>query len=144
MINNRQGFTLIEFLVSIVILMVGLLGMLQGINLAMEKSVENVVRDEALAVADDFMMYNRNKTFASLSTTVANPAWDFYTLSAGKTGKPQTQRYVRGVYKNYSVQQIVNSTTSATKEVIINVAWKYRNKRSTHSISSFVSTSAVP
>ena len=124
MINNR-GFTLIEFLVAILILMVGLLGMLQGINLAMEKSMENVFRNEGLLVADDLMMAKRNKAFAALSTTTT-------------TGV--VTRYTRGVYRNYSAQQIVNATTSNTKEVIINVSWNYRNRKYTHSVSSFVST----
>lgn len=128
---NDKGFTLIEFLVAIVILMVGLLGMLQGINLAMDKSMDNVFRNEALTVADDLMMAKRNKSFVSLSTTVASPAWA--TLPTGP-------RYTRGVYKNYSAQQIVNSTTPQTKEVIINVSWNYKKQRKTHSISSFVST----
>jgi len=130
MINNR-GFTLIEFLVAIVILMVGLLGMLQGINLAMEKSMENVFRNEGLLVADDLMMAKRNKSFAALSTTIASPAW--VTLPSGP-------RYTRGVYKNYSAQQIVILTTPQTKEVIINVSWNYRKQHNTHSVSSFVST----
>ena len=133
MINNK-GFTLLEFLVSIVILMVGLLGMLQGINLAMDRSMENVFRNEALLVADDMMMAKRARSFVSLSTTtVANPA--LWTLSG--------PRYTRGAYKNYSVQQIVNPITgdniSGTKEVIINVSWNYRKRKNSHSVSSFVS-----
>lgn len=124
MINSR-GFTLIEFLVAILILMVGLLGMLQGINLAMEKSMENVFRNEGVLVADDLMMATRNKTFASIPTT---------------TTASFVSRYTRGVSKNYSTQQIVSMPTPNTKEVIINVSWNYRNRRNSHSVSSFVST----
>jgi type IV pilus assembly protein PilV len=124
MINDR-GFTLVEFLVAIVILMVGLLGMLQGINLAIDKSMENVLRNEALTVADDLMMAKRNKSFSALSTITTNQ---------------NMSRYTRGVYKNYSAQQIVNLTTPQTKEVIINISWKYKKNRNNHSVSSFVST----
>ncbi len=135
MINNR-GFTLIEFLVATVILMVGLLGMLQGINVAMDKSMENVFRNEALLVADDLMMAKRAKAFGSLSTTIADPDW-------GSSGP----RFTRGVYKNYSVQQIVNTITgdyvSGTKEVVINVTWNYKKRKNTHSISSFISNSKL-
>lgn len=133
--TNNNGFTLVEFLVAIVILMVGLLGMLQGINLAMNKSMENVFRNEGIAVADDLMMAKRNKSFASLSTNYyppggAQPAW---------TTLPTGPRFARGVYKNYSVQQIVTLKTPQSKEVIINVAWIYKNKKNEHSVSSFVS-----
>jgi type IV pilus assembly protein PilV len=124
MINNR-GFTLVEFLVAIVILMVGLLGMLQGINLAIDKSMENVLRNEALTVADDLMMAKRNKSFAALSTITTNV---------------NMSRYTRGVYKNYSAQQIVSSASPQTKEVIVNISWKYKNIKNKHSVSSYVST----
>jgi type IV pilus assembly protein PilV len=126
MIDKSNGFTLIEFMVAILILMVGLLGMLQGINLAMDKSMENVFRNEGVLVADDWMMAKRNKAFAA--------------LSAPMTSTSLVNRYTRGVYKNYSVQQSVNSKTSNTKEVIITVSWNYRNKRNSHTVSSFVST----
>lgn len=131
MINNR-GFTLIEFMIASMILMVGLLGMLQGINVAVDKSMENVFRNEALLVADDMMMAKRAKSFASLSTTTGSP--DF--TSSGP-------RFTRGVYKNYSVQQIVTSKTgndvTGAKEVIINVKWNYRQRPNTHTVSSVVS-----
>lgn len=128
MINNNAGFTLIEFLVAIVILMIGLLGMLSGVNLAVEKSVESSVRNEAIALADERMMKKRSKVFS--------------TISAGTTNAPQSQtsRFFRGVYKNYSVQETVNFTTPNSKEIILNVSWKFKNKRNTHSISSYIST----
>lgn len=133
MINNR-GFTLIEVLIATVILMVGLLGLLQGINLAMDKSMENVFRNEALLVADDYMMAKRSRSFGSLSTnSVANPA---VKITAG-------QRYTRGVYKNYSVLQTVTQISgdnvAGTKQIDIFVTWSYRKHSFNHGISSFVS-----
>ena len=125
MISDNRGFTLVEFLVSLVILMVGLLGMLQGINLAMDKNVENALRNEALTVVDDRMMLKRAKQFDALSTITS------YT---------PLQRSYRGGFKSYSVQEVVSLATPNSKEVKITVAWKYRNKRNTHSVSSFIST----
>lgn len=134
--TNNRGFTLIEFLVAIVILMVGLLGMLQGINLAMHRSMENVFRNEAVAVADDLMMAKRNKSFVSLSTNYSPPNG----IKPGWESLPAGARFTRGVYKNYSVQQIVTLKTPQTKEVNINVSWIYNKQKNTHSVSSFVST----
>jgi type IV pilus assembly protein PilV len=124
MISDNNGFTLAEFLVAIVILMVGLLGMLQGINIAMDKNMENILRNEAILVADDRMMLKRAKSFDALSTTTSN----IYL-----------QRFHRGGFKNYSVRETVSLATTNSKEVNINVTWKYRNKSSTHSVSTFVS-----
>lgn len=129
--TGDEGFTLIEFLVATVILMVGLLGMLAGIDMAMRRNIENNLRNEGVHVADDVMLASRARSFVSLSTTVTNPAWKLV---------PQSEkRYVTGIYKNYSVQQIITEKTSQSKEIIVNVAWKYRNVRNSHSVSSIVS-----
>lgn len=125
---NKDGFTLIEFLVAIVILMVGLLGMLQAVNVAMDKNLDNVLRTEAVMLADDLMMQKRSKTFTALSTTVANPA-----------ARP-VARSIRGVMKNYSVQQVVSQPTGNSKQIVVNVAWRKKTARNTHSISSVVSS----
>jgi len=129
MIRKESGFTLIEFLVAIVILMVGLLGMLQAINVAMEKNLDNILRTEAVMLADDHMMLKRSKSFSSLSTTVANPP-----------SKAVPLRYVRGVLKNYSVQEIISQPTANSKQLVVNVYWRKKNTRNTHTISSIVSS----
>jgi len=124
MIINVKGFTLIEFLVAIVILMVGLLGLLQSINLALSTNMENLLRDEAIMLADDKMMGKRSMTFGSMSAKVV-----------GKSEK----RNIRGVFKDYSVRESVSLITASSKQVDIDVIWKVKQKRSTHSVSSVVS-----
>ncbi|MEI6214382.1 MAG: prepilin-type N-terminal cleavage/methylation domain-containing protein [Desulfuromonadales bacterium] len=130
MINDSGGFTLLEFVIAMFILMFGLLGMLNGVNVAMDKSVESSIRNEAVILADERIMKKRSKTFTAISTVTVN------------VPQQETSRYFRGIFKNYSVQEIVNLSTPNSKEIIVNVAWKYRNRRVTHSISSFVSNVA--
>ena len=127
MISNNRAFTLIEFLVALVILSVGLLGLLKCIDLAMEKNLENIYRTEAVMLADDRMMLMRSTSFASLATTAANPP------------KILLERGTRGVFRNYSVQEIVTQSTPNSKEIVINVSWKKKGKSFFHSISSYVS-----
>ncbi len=125
---NQKGFTLLEFLVSIVILSVGLLGLLTCVNVAMENNLDNIYRTEAVSIADDRMMLKRSRSFASLSTTSENP--DGILLN----------RSNRGVFNNYSVREVITQPTDNSKQIVINVSWKRKGKRFTHSISSFVST----
>jgi type IV pilus assembly protein PilV len=121
--GNQRGFTLIEFLVALVILSVGLLGLLQTVNLAMEKSLDSIFRTEAVILADEWMMEKRAMAFLSL-TSARNYA---------------VTRNVRGINKNYSVQENLTPLTLRSKEYIINVTWTSKNKTYSHSISSGIS-----
>ena len=51
--SSSSGFTLIEVMVAMVITLVGLLGLLQSVNLATEHNIKNALRDEAVQVGED-------------------------------------------------------------------------------------------
>lgn len=127
MISDSRGFTLVECLVAMVILMVGLLGLLQTMNFAMSKSMETACRNEALQLAGERMMNKRSKAFDSISSTTSAPPGF------------SVQRVVRSVYKNYSGQEVVSSITANSKNITVNVFWNYNQKRYSHSVSSVVS-----
>ena len=132
--NNYNGFTLIEFLVAIVILMVGLLGLLQSINIAMEKSVETIFRNEATVLANERVVQCSNLGFNDI-------VFDKWTTM---------QRAPRGAFKNYSVQTkttfLTNPPSSrlqgqpASTQIDVNVTWKVKKNSYTHSVSSVVTT----
>jgi type IV pilus assembly protein PilV len=125
MINDRDGFTLVEFLVAIVILMVGLLGLLQTINVAVDQNLGNVFRNEAVIVVDEMMMKKRAKAFDSLSTGTK-----FYIYS--------TQ--VRGIPKKFNMTERVDSVTSNSKQLTIEASWTKKNSTYNHSATTVVST----
>lgn len=125
MINNKNGFTLIEFLVAIVILMVGLLGMLQSINVAMDTNLQNVFRTEAVTIVEDRMMQKRAKAFDSLTTG---------------TKISNVQSNIRGIMKNYSVWETISQPTNNSKQISIDISWSKKKNRYTHSAASVVST----
>ncbi len=129
MTNNCSGFTLVEFLVAIVILMVGMLGLLQSINVAIDKNLETTFRNEAIMLADDGMMRKRAAGFKVFSSADTIDVVDRYS-----------QVKVRGIFKNYSVKETIQKTTNNSQQLIINVSWKKKNARYSHSVSSFVST----
>ena len=135
--DNQAAFTLIEFMVAILILMVGLLGLLEAVNMAYSKTAETAFRNEGLTVANERITQCSALRFSDL---VMNK-WT--TMS----------RAPRGVFKNYSVQTVVTDLTTgpvdngvvlantASKQVVVNVAWRLKGTRYTHSVTSIVSTS---
>ncbi len=128
MIINSKGFTLIEFLVAIVILMVGMLGLLQSINLAIDKNLESTFRNEAIMLADDRMMRKRSAGFKIFSGAD--------TIDVQRGFLPVN---VRGVLKNYSVQETIQKTTDNSQQLLVDVSWKKKNTRYSHSLSSYIS-----
>ncbi|MDD2321845.1 MAG: prepilin-type N-terminal cleavage/methylation domain-containing protein [Geobacteraceae bacterium] len=124
--NNSDGFTLLEFLVAIVILSVGLLGMMQAVNSAIGHNMTTQLRDEAVRLADDKMAVEKSKTFDAISTT---------------TKRENVQVTISKAFKNYSVVKKGTSITSNTKTVQIDVFWRYKGQRSSHVISTLVSKS---
>lgn len=116
--RNSDGFTLIEFLVSIVILMVGLLGLLQTVNVALQYNMGSQMRNEAVSVGD-----------SQMSLELAKP---FDLISTGTSSRAVPRQILNG-YKNYSVTRSGQDMTYS-KQVTIEVRWVYKNQRLTHTV----------
>ncbi len=124
MFKTSRGFTLIEFMVAVVIMMVGLLGLLQAVNVALNHNMNNQIRNEAVSVADQYMSTELAKGFDLVSTTTR-----LY---------PPVPRQIMGGFKNYSV---VRSGTALanSKQVNIVVSWWIKGVRYEHSTISVIS-----
>ena len=121
--RKQRGFTLIEVMVSIVILMVGLLGMFQAINLALDKNLENQLRQEAIAVAEQQLNNLKGRSFSNITGNTSS----FVPVASGS------------VFKNISVQRQINdlaTTDSKTKQISIRVWWNYRGRPYEHQTAS--------
>lgn len=123
MSRNNGGFTLIEFLVSIVILMVGLLGLLQTVNVALSHNLITQMRNEAVAVADNQMSIELGKGFDNVSTTPKN---DF------------ERRPVLNGFKNFSFSRS-GATMSNSKQVNFEVRWNYKGSQYNHNLYGGIS-----
>ena len=65
--SNKAGFTLIELLVSLVITMVGLLGLLTAINLSISTNMGNELRLQATGIAEDVLNEARQQPFVNIT-----------------------------------------------------------------------------
>jgi type IV pilus assembly protein PilV len=66
---NNGGFTLVELMVAMLITLVGLVGLLQSVNIAMEHNLRNQLRDEAVAVGEKIMSFQMVRPYTQLSTS---------------------------------------------------------------------------
>ncbi|HZV82820.1 MAG TPA: prepilin-type N-terminal cleavage/methylation domain-containing protein [Geobacteraceae bacterium] len=122
--NRSRGFTLIEVMMAILILMVGMLGLLQAINLAMEVNLRNQLREEAVNVGERVMNEMRGRGFDNIS--VASTPTDTYSYPVY-----QVPSKIRGASRSYSVTRkstVLSSVNSlpVTKQLEILVNWTYK------------------
>jgi len=124
--QNNKGFTLVEFLVAIVILMVGLLGLLQAVNVALNSNMQNQLRNEAVIVGDRAMAHELAKGFDAVSTT---------------TRFINDERRVLNAFKNFSVARNPDGPKDFqnSKEIRFEVSWRYKGVRYTHDAGGVVS-----
>jgi type IV pilus assembly protein PilV len=116
--QNKSGFTLVELCVAMLIMLVGLLGLLQSVNIAMEYNLKNQMRNEVVRVAQDAMNDMRSKAFDSVSSTTR-------TVPSS----------LRNINRTYTVTRSVISTgTDVSRKYQVDVTWMYKNAPTTHSV----------
>lgn len=125
--RDNGGFTLIEFLVSIVILMVGLLGLLQAVNMSYSHNLQNQLRNEAVIVADLEMAKELAKGYVGVDPSQSS-VFRNYTVS----------RKILNTFKLYSVSK-TGGQLQNSKQVMIETSWKYKKVRYSHNASGVIS-----
>jgi len=131
--SRQSGFTLIEVMVSIVILSIGLLGLLQAVNMSIEHNMRNQLRNEGASLAD-----------AELSKDLSQ-GWANVTPPAGAapvtTSYSKTRLIMNAIQKSYSVTRTgtnVNSASNSSKMVNFVVSWRYKQVRYNLSATSLI------
>jgi type II secretory pathway pseudopilin PulG len=121
--RNETGTSLVEILVAMVLTAIVFGGLLQSSLLVANKNVENLLRDEAVSVAEEGMDAARNMSFTTLVTGASvTITRDF----RGVAGFP------------FNTQRTVTPLGADNKQVDITVTWNRKGKNYRHNISTVV------
>jgi len=128
--NNRYsdslGFTLVELLVAMVILLVGLLGLFDTLHVAMRRNVENELREKAVAVAEQELNNIKTQPFNDITSNLVGIVQPV-VLSGGAT-KPVT------------VQTQVDNLSAKSRRISVRATWNYRGTTYQHHTVSAVAS----
>lgn len=112
--KNKNGFTVVELLVSLAIFSIVWLGLLATTINVYNKSIETEMRNEAIYLASEFAEKYRNMNITEIPAT-AQPE--------------QVKRLVRNKLINYTINVTSKDVLSGyAKKVVIEVSWKNKDK----------------
>lgn len=118
-LSNKRGFTLIEVMVAMGIMLVGLLGLLATADLAMDVNTRDHLRDEAVRVGEQAMNSAKNLGYDNV-------------VSGNQVISSSS---VRGISKNYNVTRTVEALPNS-KHISIVVNWSYKGQQYYHGVDS--------
>lgn len=121
---DTRGTSLVEVLISLLLTTVVFAALVQTALLAVNKNVENMMRDEAISIAEMRMNEARNTPFDALASDAApvTVTRDF----RGATGFP------------FNSQMTVTALGADNRQVTITVTWTRRGANYTHTITTVV------
>lgn len=141
------GFTLVEVMIALVVLLLVFLALMQTALVSIDANMKNNLRDEAANIAAMRMEQARNLKFTLSTDNLASDATAFTagelpncsaTLAALINGVV-VQRNIRNITANFCTNRTVTVIESNnTKRVIIRVGWKWRDEDYNHNISTIV------
>lgn len=120
LLNNR-GFTLLEVVVAMGIMMVGLLGLLAATDLAVDMNTRDYFRDQAVRVGEKAMNTTKNT--------------DYNSIAVGGPTNQTISENIRGITKNYNVATTVDQLPNS-KHISIVVSWTHKGKTYYHGVDS--------
>ena len=153
-IDGIEGFTLVEVMIALVIVLLVFLALMQTALVGIDSNMRNVLRDEAVKIAEMRMNEARSIPFVSLVSDSASPLSDYdSSCDSGcndcptgfSTGKCRC-RNLRNISKfkfctNLTCQELGGDGDCTTndadnKQMNITIGWKWKGDNYTHRITT--------
>lgn len=126
MCSNNRGFTLVELMVSLLIMTVGLLGLFQAVYSSIAHSMGNDLRNEGASYADELMAKQVNQPFDSIAT--------------GLDVKDTARRSLNGglAFAQFSSELTTARISDNSTSIQLTVSWKHKGVRNTQMVAGVV------
>jgi prepilin-type N-terminal cleavage/methylation domain-containing protein len=129
-LRDERGMTLIEILVSLMLLAIVSLALIQSTLVAVNANVVNELRDEAVSVAEQRINELRNTPFTAADMQVTFPLGP-----PGVTEAP-VSRKVRGADRSFTINRMVSQVDPNNRQVTLTVTWSYKSVNYQHGVST--------
>jgi type IV pilus assembly protein PilV len=120
-----RGFTLVEVMVAIFIMMIGMLALLQTVNLAIAYNTGNKMRNDAIMFAEESVASQRTM---ALSGIIDSAYLRTHKVNLG--------------FVNYSVVNSVTALNSQAKKVTVTVFWREKGVRKSQTLMTTIAETA--
>jgi len=154
--SSLTGFTLVEVMVALIIMLIVFLALMQTALVGIDSNMVNVLRSEAVNIAEIRMNEARNIPFTSILSDSSSPLSDYLDggCTSGCNDCPPTgfstgECWCRGVRSISSFKFCTNLTCTEfggdgncatddadNKQINITVGWRWKENPYTHSITT--------
>jgi len=125
---DKKGVSLVEMMIALVILLLVFLALMQTALLSINSNMNNLLRDEAVSVAEQHMI------------AVKNTPFDNVTATAGFVSDTRADINDTRAFRDFSIifipQRQVTDQGIDNKQVDILVRWTWKGENYTHSINA--------
>jgi len=142
---NKKGLTLVEVMIALVIVLLVFLALMQTALVSIESNTVNLLREEAVSIAEMRMNQSRSVLFTNLVSDAGSLSGCDCPTGFSSTGDC-VKRDIRSMSQfnfctNLTCQELGGDGNCATddsdnKQIIITVGWKWKGNPYRHSITT--------
>ena len=133
--KTSDGFTLIEALVSVLLLAIVMLALLEAVTLYTRQNMNNILRDEAVRITQDTLYDLRTQDYSVVTSAGVISGNDCTTAA-----KVVTKNLRTGTFNFNVCWASVEDSLKAHKTVTAVTSWTILKQTSSHQASIIVST----
>jgi len=132
---NKKGLTLVEVLIALVVLLLVFLALMQTALVSIDSNMINVLRDEAVNIAEGRMNELRNLSFDD--SDLNDTGGDFITEN-------DITRALRNTSATFTPSLRIDDLSLDSKQIEIRITWEWKERTTangdpyTHTISTIV------